>query len=1168
MTTSLITTTKPHPRSEGEQTLPASADFRAIFEGLPGNYVVLRTDFTIIAASDAFLRVANTRREELLGRNAFDAFPDNPDDLQATGTRNLRASFERVIQTGAPDSMAVQKYDIPRPEAEGGGFEERYWSPLNSPLLGPDGKVAYIIHRVEDVTEFVRLKQRGIEQARRTEELKTRAERVEAEVFLRAQEIQRANEQLRVANEQLSRLDELKTRFFSNVSHEFRTPLTLMLCPIDELLTGAPGGLTGRQRELVELARRNARRLLKLVNSLLDFARIETARMQMVYEALDLSALTAEVANAFRATMQRAGLRLVVDCPPLPERIYVDREMWEKIVLNLVSNAFKFTFEGEITVSLRWGGDHVLLEVRDTGTGIPADELPRIFERFHRIQGAPGRSHEGSGIGLALVRELVRFHMGDVHATSEIGRGSTFTVRIPAGAAHVPAELTGVDRELGMTAVTVQAFVEEASHWGAEAAPSAELPLGSPASAGHARPAEGPAASAGHARPAEGPAGHVLLVEDNPDMRSYLRDVLAMRWTVEAVENGEAALCAARARVPDLVLSDVMMPGIDGFGLLEALRADPRTRLVPVVLLSARSGEASRVHGAEAGADDYLVKPFSVRELLARVGGRIEIARLRRQVAEDVERLRESEQRFRSLADCAPMMIWMSGPSGSCEYVNRTWLRFTGRSLEEELGDGWLDAVHADDRPLVASTCAEALETREPFTLECRMLRRDGEGRWVVTQGAPRFGAAGAFLGFVGSSLDITERKRVEDALAHADRRKDEFLAMLAHELRNPMAPICVAVELIRRRSRGGPPDPHVEVIARQTKTLMRLVDDLLDVSRITRRKIELRKDRIDVKAAVARAVESTREQIEARRHQLRLALPRAAVHVLADPVRLEQILVNLLTNACKYTDLGGHIGVTVEQRGDQVELRVRDDGIGIAREVLPQVFELFHQADRSLDRAPGGLGIGLTIVRDLVALHGGSIEATSPGLGQGSEFIVRLPVAADERAPAAADERVPAAAVGATSAPSKNAEQPSPVARKLRVLIVEDNVDAASTLADALLALGQEVWIAGDGPRALRAAAEHRPDLVLLDIGLPGMDGYEVARRLREAGLCSGALVALTGYGQASDRRRAEAAGFDAHFVKPMSLDALAGVVDAAAAPGARQGAADGADASPKTRS
>ncbi|WP_437580964.1 ATP-binding protein [Sorangium sp. So ce887] len=984
MSASRISSNEPPQGLESEQAPPENLNFRAIFEGISGNYLVLRTDFVVVAVSDAYLQATNTRREEILGRGIFDVFPDNPDDPHATGTRNLRASLGRVLETRASDSMAVQKYDIPCSEAGGGGFEERYWSPFNKPIVGPDGEIAYIIHRVEDVTEFVRLKQRGIEQTRLTEELQTRADRVEAEVFLRAQEIQRANEQLRMANEQLSRLDELKTRFFSNVSHEFRTPLTLMLCPIEELLTGAPGGLTDRQHELVELARRNARRLLKLVNNLLDFARIEAARMQVSYEALDLSALTAEVANAFCSTAARAGLRFVVDCPPLPEPVYVDREMWEKIVLNLISNAFKFTFEGEIAISLRWGGDHVILEVRDTGTGIPAEELPRIFERFYRIPGARGRSHEGSGIGLALVRELVKFHGGDVQATSVFGQGSTFTVCIPSGSAHLPAEHAGAERELGMTAVTVQAFVEEASQWVSVDAPPAAPPQGLPAGADDRR------------LPA-GSGGHVLLVEDNPDMRGYLRHILATRWTVEAVENGEMALSAAREKVPDLVLTDVMMPGLDGFGLLAALRADPRTRLVPVVLISARSGEASRVHGAEAGADDYLVKPFSVRELLARVGGRIEIAKLRRQVAEDVERLRESEQRFRSLADAAPMMIWMSGPSGGCEYVNKTWLRFTGHTLEAAQGDGWLDAVHAEDRPLFVSAYSAALGAREPFTLECRMVRGDGESRWVVTQGAPRFYATGAFQGFVGSSLDITERKRVEDALADADRRKDEFLAMLAHELRNPMAPICVAVELIRLRSCGGPPDRHIEVIARQTKTLMRLVDDLLDVSRITRRKIELRKERIDIGAAVSRALESTRAQIEARRHQIRLALPASAIHVIADAVRVEQILVNLLTNACKYTDIGGHIGVTVERRGDQVELRVRDDGIGIAKEILPQVFTLFHQAERSFDRAPGGLGIGLTIVRDLVALHGGSIEATSPGLGQGSEFVVRLPVAADD---------------------------------------------------------------------------------------------------------------------------------------------------------------------------
>ncbi|AUX48835.1 hypothetical protein SOCE26_103770 [Sorangium cellulosum] len=1124
MSTSRIASNEPPEGVASKQALPENLNFRAIFEGISGNYLVLRPDFAVVAVSDAYLEATNTRREEILGRGIFDVFPDNPDDPHATGMRNLRASLERVLETRASDSMAVQKYDIQCLGAERGGFEERYWSPFNSPIVGPDGEITYIIHRVEDVTEFVRLKQRGLEQTRLTEELQTRADRVEAEVFLRAQEIQRANEQLRMVNEQLSRLDELKTRFFSNVSHEFRTPLTLMLCPIEELLSGAPGGLTDRQRELVELARRNARRLLKLVNNLLDFARIEAARMQVSYEALDLSALTTEVANAFRSAAARAGLRFVVDCPPLQEPVYVDHEMWEKIVLNLISNAFKFTFEGEIAISLRWGGDHVRLEVRDTGTGIPAEELPRVFERFYRIHGARGRSHEGSGIGLALVRELVKFHRGDVQATSVFGRGSTFTVCIPAGSAHLPAEHTGAERELGMTAMTVQAFVEEASQWvSVDTSPAA--------------PPQGLPPSADDRRPPAGSAGHVLLVEDNPDMRSYLQHILATRWTVDAVESSEMALSVARERVPDLVLTDVMLPGLDGFGLLAALRADPRTQLVPVVLISARSGEESRVHGAEAGADDYLVKPFSTRELLARVGGRIEIAKLRRQVAEDVERLRESEQRFRSLADAAPMMIWMSGPSGGCEYVNETWLRFTGHTLEEAQGDGWLDAVHAEDRPLFLSAYAAALGAREPFTLECRMIRGDGESRWVVTQGAPRFCATGAFQGFVGLSLDITERKRVEDALADADRRKDEFLAMLAHELRNPMAPICVAVELIRLRSCGGPPDRHIEVIARQTKTLMRLVDDLLDVSRITRRKIELRKERIDIGAAVSRALESTREQMEARRHQIELALPASAIHVTADAVRLDQILVNLLTNACKYTDAGGHIGVTVERRGDQVELRVRDDGIGIAKEMLPQVFTLFHQAERSLDRAPGGLGIGLTIVRDLVELHGGGIEATSPGLGQGSEFVVRLPVAADDTTPA----------------PPEEARRPSAVTRKLRVLVVDDNADAASVLADALRAMGQEVWIANDGPHALKAAVDHRPDVVFLDIGLPGMDGYEVARRLREAGLWSGVLVALTGYGQQSDRRLAKAAGFDVHFVKPVSMQALAHVINVAADGGER---------------
>jgi signal transduction histidine kinase len=523
-------------------------DFRALFQSAPESHLVVDRNFIIVAASDAFLRTRLVTREAILGRDLFDVFPDNPDEPNATGSRILRTSIERAFATGLPDTMAVQRYPIRVPASEGGGFTERYYSPVNVPVLGRDGEVAYVIHRSEDVTEFVRLKQEGAKQSKLAEEQRSRADRMEAEIFVRAQEIQRANEQLRVANEKLSRLDELKTRFFSNVSHEFRTPLTLMLGPIDQLLDGAHGSLDDAQRQELEVVRRNARRLLKLVNTLLDFSRIEAARMQVAYEPTDLAALTSELANTFRSVVEQAGLELVVDCPPLPAPVYVDREMWEKIVLNLVSNAFKFTFEGRIEVSLRWAGNRVELGVRDTGTGIPEEEQPRIFERFHRVQRARGRTHEGSGIGLALVRELAGFHGGTVGLTSAVGQGSTFTVVIPAGAAHLPAERIGPERELGLTATTAAAFVDEAAHWiGAPSRVDAE-----------ATPA--PAASME-------PGGRILLAEDNADMRRYVCRLLEPRYEVEAVGDGLEALAAARAWLPDLVITDVMMPGMDGLDL-------------------------------------------------------------------------------------------------------------------------------------------------------------------------------------------------------------------------------------------------------------------------------------------------------------------------------------------------------------------------------------------------------------------------------------------------------------------------------------------------------------------------------------------------------------------------------------------------------------------------
>jgi PAS domain S-box-containing protein len=439
----------------------------------------------------------------------------------------------------------------------------------------------------------------------------------------------RAYEDERRRAEALAEIDHAKTLFFSNVSHEFRTPLTLMLGPLEDAL--ADSDLPVADRERLDVVHRNSLRLLKLVNTLLDFSRIEAGRAQASYEAVDLVAVTVELASNFRSACERAGLDLVVDCASLPEPVYVDRDMWEKIVLNLLSNAFKFTFEGQIAVGLRAVNGSAELSVRDTGVGIAKQELPRLFERFHRIEGQKSRTYEGSGIGLALVQELVKFHRGSIRVESEPGRGTTFTVSIPLGTAHLPAERLGAEQNLASTSVRAEAYVQEAVRW---------LPDALPSEARHATDSSAICPLSASAR--------VLVADDNADMRAYLCSLLGPHCEIVAVADGQAALEAARQRRPDLLITDAMMPRLDGFALARAIRNDPGLRELPIIMLSARAGEESRVAGLEAGADDYLVKPFSGRELVARASVNLKLAQVRRQ---GIEALRDSERRYRDLAE-------------------------------------------------------------------------------------------------------------------------------------------------------------------------------------------------------------------------------------------------------------------------------------------------------------------------------------------------------------------------------------------------------------------------------------------------------------------------------------------------------------------------------------
>jgi signal transduction histidine kinase len=431
--------------------------------------------------------------------------------------------------------------------------------------------------------------------------------------------------------EALAQIDRAKTAFFSNVSHEFRTPLTLMLGSIQDLLADATAPV--RTRERLDLAHRNALRLQKLVNSLLDFSRIEAGRVHASFEAVDLAVLTRDLASTFRSLIERAGLTFAVECPALSEPVYVDRDMWEKIVLNLLSNAFKFTLSGRIDVKLYSTQLRAVLEIRDTGVGVPSSELPRLFERFYRVEGTQGRTHEGSGIGLALVQELVKLHGGTIEADSQLGRGTRFRVEVRLGCAHLPAEQIKAPRSLYSKATAPEAYIQEALRWLPDASPHISSP---PDGIEKQDLGLDP-------RLAETSGARILLADDNADMRAYLHGLLSRHYAVEAVSDGEQALAAALRDRPDLLISDVMMPRLDGFEMVQKLRADDALRDIPVILLSARAGEESRIEGLQSGADDYLVKPFSARELLARVGASLMLARVRQEAA---EALRASEERL------------------------------------------------------------------------------------------------------------------------------------------------------------------------------------------------------------------------------------------------------------------------------------------------------------------------------------------------------------------------------------------------------------------------------------------------------------------------------------------------------------------------------------------
>jgi PAS domain S-box-containing protein len=1267
----------------------------------------------------------------------------------------------------------------------------------------------------------------------------------------------RAYDAERKRAEALAEIDQAKTTFFSNVSHEFRTPLTLMLGPLLDTLAEQNGPLPLRAASELAVVHRNGLRLLKLVNTLLDFSRIEAGRVQASYVLTDLATFTAELASVFRSAVEKANLTLTIDAPLLDVPTYVDRDMWEKVVLNLVSNAFKFTLAGGITVRLRQEGRQVCLTVQDTGSGIPSEELPRLFERFHQVEGTKGRTHEGTGIGLALVQELVKIHGGSVGVASEVGRGSTFSVTIPAGKDHLPAERVGGESALASTAVDYNAFVQEAMRWLPQTEEEdarlktevSELDAESPVLRGLGKK---PVSSVDRGHSFDNGSGlqrqRVVIADDNADMRDYLRRLLTSRYEVVAVSDGREALAAARESVPALILSDVMMPNLDGFGLLQAVRTDASLAAIPVVLLSARAGEEAILEGIRAGADDYLIKPFSARELIARVDAQIQRKQFERQLAaaeqrlqaalaaakmavlewdpvtdtittvgtvtdvfgispsdtlgsrssisdlvhpEDLDRylltvksaagsgesfqsdfrilrpqdgrlawleersypvkdplttktrmvslvmdvterkeaeiaLKQSEDRARFIVrlddalrvivdadevsrtaarvlteqlrcdralyaemepdqehcavigEYAPDLPPIAGTYRLADYgaayvaavrANRPYIedntqrddrspeerrryadlqmgawiaaplfksgrlvamffvhslrprKWRGHEVESvvlvasrcwesierarvtralvaseerlafsveaaELGTFhcpmplgliiwnakckehfWLPAdaevdfdrfysiVHEEDRDRTRLAIERAVFDRQPYDIEYRTEAPDGRIRWVRAKGRAYFDASGAPTRFDGITLDVTALKTIEQrreemlaseraAREEAERvirMKDEFLATLSHELRTPLNAILGWSQILTRDPlKSEDARQGLQAIERNTRAQAKMIEDLLDMSRISAGKIRLDVHRLLLGDVVSQALESVRPSAEVKGVRLFTVIDSNAGPVAGDAGRLQQVVWNLLTNAIKFTPRGGRVQVVLERVNSHLELIVTDSGVGIEPEFLPHVFERFRQADASTTRHYRGLGLGLSIVKQLVELHGGSVRVKSPGKGQGSTFTLTLPLAptTDPLSNNQGEER---------RHPRVTEGQPiyyaPPTLDGIKVLVVDDDPDARDILARILRGGGASVITASSVAEALEILTAAKPALLISDIGMPGEDGYDLIRTVR--GLAEDdcgrvPAVALTAFARSEDRQRALLAGYQLHVAKPVEPSEL----------------------------
>ena len=799
-----------------------------------------------------------------------------------------------------------------------------------------------------------------------------------------------AYEEERRRAEALAELDRAKTTFFSNVSHEFRTPLTLMLGPLEDLLAQPSSASTNGTRDELEVIHRNGLRLLKLVNALLDFSRIEAGRVDARYEPIDLASYTAELASVFRSAMEKAGLRYTVISDGASQPTYVDREMWEKVVLNLLSNALKFTLRGEVEVAVRSSPEHAELTVRDTGSGIPESELPRVFDRFHRVEGARGRTHEGTGIGLALVDELVRLHGGTVKVESRVGEGTTFTVRIPHGGSHLPAEKLVHGHASRAISAETSPYVQEALHWLPDNAefsqPRVQRDSGNEDLAGLF--SDQPAGE-------QSPSGRVLLVDDNLDMREYVQRLLARSYTVIPARDGQEALELARANPPDLVLTDVMMPRMDGFQLLKALREDPRTQTLPVIMLSARAGEESRVEGMEAGADDYLVKPFTARELMARVGAHLSMKRTR----EELRQREQKEQRRAEAAEAQYQRILESISEGflfvdtdwTIRHCNGVYAGFARSTAQDLIGKNLWEKFPETAATRFGVLYRDAMLNQKEAEHEDYYEPLDA---WFRVHLYPTADGLAMFV------ADVTAQRRQRQALLISEKlaAAGRLASTVAHEINNPLESVVNLLYLARRAEVQEQREQYLDYAEREIHRVSHIARQTLGFYRET-----THLTRIPVASVVDTLLQVYQGKLKSKNIAVETSIE-PQLQITARSGELNQVLSNLMTNAIDASASGGRLTIVAKaiQAGNGtpgVEIAVTDNGTGIRAEDLSRVFEPFFTTKKDV-----GTGLGLWVVKQIVEGSNGTvdIQSSTGDENRGTTVTLSLPELEETKAKSA----------------------------------------------------------------------------------------------------------------------------------------------------------------------